>query len=65
MSGAATFAEFWPEYVRAHSRFYAHRALRGTLLGWMTLGAVCTARWCWIPLLLYFLHASVDFSLFH
>ncbi len=42
-----TFAEFWPAYVRAHSRLatqVVHCA--GTILGWMLLGgALATRRW--------------------
>jgi hypothetical protein len=49
-----TFAEFWPEYVRAHSKL-STRIVHcvGTLLGWITLGAVLASRrWWWIPLAL-------------
>lgn len=49
-----TFAEFWPVYVRAHSK----RATRiihlvGTLGGWMVLGAALVQRrWWWIAVAL-------------
>ena len=49
-----TFAEFWPVYVRAHSR-PATQVIHcvGTLLGWMLLGgAFATRRWWWIVLAL-------------
>jgi len=49
-----TFAEFWPEYVRAH-REASTRALHlvGTLLGWgILLAAIATRRWWWIALAL-------------
>jgi len=49
-----TFAEFWPEYVRAHSKpatQVIHCA--GTIFGWMLLGgAIATRRWWWIALAL-------------
>ena len=42
-----TFAEFWPEYVRAHSRPATRLVhLVGTLGGWMLLGAALTTKWC-------------------
>ena len=45
-----TFAEFWPAYVRAHSR-PATRVVHcvGTIVGWMLLGgAIAVHRWWWI-----------------
>jgi len=45
-----TFAEFWPAYVRAHSR-PATRVVHciGTIAGWMLLGgAIAERRWSWI-----------------
>ena len=45
-----TFAEFWPDYVRAHSK-PATRVVHclGTMLGWVLLGAAIAARrWWWI-----------------
>ena len=46
------FAEFWPEYVRAHSR-PATRVVHliGTLLGWMIVGAAIAERTWWLVLL--------------
>jgi len=49
-----TFDQFWPEYVRAHSK-PSTRVIHcvGTLLGWMTLGAILVLhKWLWIPLAL-------------
>jgi hypothetical protein len=49
-----TFAEFWPFYVREHSR-PATRALHaaGTLAGTALLvGLAATGRWRWLPLAL-------------
>ena len=44
-----TFAEFWPEYVRAHSQ-PATRVMHsvGTLTGWMLLGAALVTRRWWL-----------------
>jgi hypothetical protein len=49
-----SFAEFWPEYVRAHSD-RGTRALHfvGTFLGWgIAVAAVVTRHWWWIALAL-------------
>ena len=47
-----TFGEFWPVYVRAHSR-PATRVVHliGTLLGWMIVGAALAERRWWLVLL--------------
>ena len=54
-----TFAEFWPEYVRAHSKpvtQIVHAV--GTLAGWMLLGgAIATRRWWWILVALLLAYA--------
>jgi hypothetical protein len=45
-----TFAEFWPAYVRSHSK-PATRVVHaiGTIAGWMLLGAALVERrWWWI-----------------
>jgi hypothetical protein len=45
-----TFADFWPEYVRAHKK-PATRAIHcaATLGGWMLVGAaIALQRWWWI-----------------
>ena len=44
-----TFVEFWPEYIRAHSR-PATRVVHtiGTLGGWMLLGAALAQRRWWL-----------------
>lgn len=47
-----TFEDFWPEYVRAHSK-PATQAIHclGTMLGWVLLGAaIAVGRWWWIVL---------------
>jgi hypothetical protein len=50
VSNKSTFADFWPEYVRAHS----HPGTRGihlvgTLVGWgMLLAAIVFRRWWWV-----------------
>jgi hypothetical protein len=54
MSGEASFAEFWPVYVRAHSDA-ATRVVHcvGTLLGWgLLVAAIVTRHWWWIVLAL-------------
>ena len=45
-----TFGEFWPVYVRAHSRPGTRLVhLVGTLGGWMLVGAaIAERRWWWL-----------------
>ena len=46
-----TFVEFWPVYVRAHSRPGTRVAhLLGTLGGWMLVGAAIAGRRWWLVL---------------
>jgi hypothetical protein len=43
-----TFADFWPEYVRAHSKPATRLVhLVGTLAGWMLVGAAIAERQLW------------------
>ena len=61
-----TFAEFWPEYVRAHSK-PATQAVHcaGTIIGWILLGAaIATRGWLWIVLALIVGYAFAWFSHF-
>src|SRR5258708_9109316 len=63
-----TFAEFWPVYVRAHSRPATRVAhLVGTLGGWMLVGAaIAERRWWWLAaaiLLAYWLAWVAPFFL--
>jgi hypothetical protein len=47
---SVTFGEFWPAYVRAHSK-PATRVVHcvGTLVGWMLAGgAIAVHRWWWL-----------------
>lgn len=54
MANGHGFAEFWPEYVRAHSEPTTRGLhLVGTLLGWGILAAaIVTRHWWWIALAL-------------
>jgi hypothetical protein len=50
MSDESNFADFWPEYVRAHSR-PGTRAIHllGTLAGWgLLITALALRQWWWI-----------------
>jgi hypothetical protein len=61
-----SFAEFWPEYVRAHSQ-PATRVIHaiGTLAGWMLLGAaLVTHRWWLIAVALILPYALAWISHF-
>lgn len=50
MSNETNFANFWPEYVRAHSRAGTRAIhLLGTLAGWaLLIAAIGLRRWWWI-----------------
>ncbi len=54
MSVDTRFAEFWPNYVRAHSELSTRLMhCAGTLLGWAILvAAIVTRHWWWIWLAL-------------
>ena len=54
MSGESNFANFWPEYVRAHSQPGTRAIhLAGTLAGWSLLvAAIALRRWWWIAVAL-------------
>jgi hypothetical protein len=61
-----TFADFWPVYVRAHSKL-ATRLLHsvGTLIGWILLGAaIAVHRWWWIAAALIVAYALAWISHF-
>ena len=47
-----TFEDFWPDYVRAHSKPVTQLIhCMGTILGWVLLGAaIAVERWWWIVL---------------
>ena len=63
---AQSFATFWPEYVRAHSRSGTRVVhLAGTLFGWaLLMAAVMMGRWWWIPLAVVISYALAWFSHF-
>jgi hypothetical protein len=66
MKSASSFANFWPEYVRAHSQ-PATRAihLSGTLLGWVLfLAAFALQQWGWIAVALVLSYALAWISHF-
>jgi hypothetical protein len=50
MSNESNFANFWPEYVRAHSRPSTRAIhLMGTLAGWgLLVAAIALRHWWWI-----------------
>jgi hypothetical protein len=50
MSNETNFANFWPEYVRAHSRAGTRAIhLLGTLAGWgLLIAAIALRHWWWI-----------------
>lgn len=50
MSNKSNFANFWPEYVRAHSRPGTRAIhLMGTLAGWgLLIAAIALKHWWWI-----------------
>jgi hypothetical protein len=61
-----SFTEFWPDYVRAHSK-PATRAVHcvGTILGWMLVGgAIAVQRWWWIAVALVVAYALAWLSHF-
>jgi len=46
-----TFEDFWPEYVRAHSRSVTRIFhFVGTIAGWVILGAAIASRRWWLIL---------------
>jgi hypothetical protein len=61
-----TFADFWPEYVRAHTK-PATRLVHcvGTIVGWMLLGgAISVHRWWLIAAAVVMAYALAWFSHF-
>jgi hypothetical protein len=61
-----TFADFWPEYVRAHTK-PATRLVHcvGTIVGWMLLGgAIAVHRWWLIAAAVVMAYALAWFSHF-
>jgi len=50
MSSPSSFANFWPDYVRAHSQPGTRAIhLAGTLTGWgLLLAAIALRNWWWI-----------------
>jgi hypothetical protein len=61
-----TFAEFWPAYVRAHSKLVTRLVhCVGTLVGWMLLGgAIVAHRWWWVAAALVISYALAWLSHF-
>jgi len=61
-----TFAEFWPAYVRMHSKSTTQVVhCVGTILGWMLLGgALALRRWWWIAAALLISYALAWISHF-
>jgi hypothetical protein len=59
MRGESNFANFWPEYVRAHSQAGTRAIhLAGTLAGWaLVIAAVALRRWWWLPAALFVSYA--------
>jgi hypothetical protein len=59
MNNPSNFADFWPEYVRAHSQA-GTRAIHfaGTLAGWaLLLVAIALRHWWWIGVALVLSYA--------
>jgi hypothetical protein len=66
MNSESNFANFWPEYVRAHSQPGTRAIhLAGTLAGWtLFIAAIALRRWWWVPVALLVSYALAWISHF-